>query len=180
MIRLRLKFCRTLASVHEHRLSKIRSCIVPWDLRNRWSNCLELGMNIVSSQIYREGNSCADKLVNHGHSVVDSMRWDSLPSVLRDGFLHDKMGLPCYLVDILEGLGLVSCLEKSLTVADESWVMDSGCSYHMCSKKEYFETLELVEGEVVHLADGNTCKVQGMCSICLTMFDNCEFLLHDV
>ncbi|MCI64392.1 hypothetical protein A2U01_0085650, partial [Trifolium medium] len=36
--------------------------------------------------------------------------------------------------------------------------MDSGCSYHMCSKNEYFGTLELVEGGVVHLGDGKACK----------------------
>ena len=29
--------------------------------------------------------------------------------------------------------------------------MNFGCSYHMWSKNEYFETLELVEGGVVHL-----------------------------
>ncbi|PNX87220.1 ribonuclease H [Trifolium pratense] len=38
------------------------SSIVPWDLRNRWSNCLALGLNIVSSHIFREGNGCLDKL----------------------------------------------------------------------------------------------------------------------
>ena len=40
--------------------------------------------------------------------------------------------------------------------------MDFGCSYHMCLKNEYFEFLELVEGEVVHLGDGKTCKDQGL------------------
>ncbi|MCI85829.1 hypothetical protein A2U01_0107108, partial [Trifolium medium] len=36
------------------------------------------------------------------------------------------------------------------------WVMDFGCSYHVCLKKEYFETLELVEGGVVNLEEGKT------------------------
>ncbi|MCI86957.1 hypothetical protein A2U01_0108238, partial [Trifolium medium] len=46
--------------------------------------------------------------------------------------------------------------------ANVSWesveyrVMDFGCSYHMCLKKEYPEALELVEGGVVHLGDGKT------------------------
>ncbi|MCH95723.1 hypothetical protein A2U01_0016704 [Trifolium medium] len=39
----------------------------------------------------------------------------------------------------------------------------------MCSKEEYFEALELIEGEVVHLGDGKAGKVQGLG----------EFLLHD-
>ncbi|MCI71151.1 hypothetical protein A2U01_0092414, partial [Trifolium medium] len=54
--------------------------------------------------------------------------------------------------------------------------MDFGCSYHMCSMKEYFETVELVEGGVVHLGNGKACKVQRMGSVCLTTFANCGFL----
>jgi hypothetical protein len=50
----------------------------------------------------------------------------------------------------------------------------------MCSKYEYFETIKLVEGGIVHLGDGKACEVQGMGSVCLTRFDNCELLLHDV
>ncbi|MCH82500.1 putative Ty-1 copia retrotransposon protein [Trifolium medium] len=50
----------------------------------------------------------------------------------------------------------------------------------MCSKKDYFETLELIEGGDVHLGDRKACKFQGMSSVHLMMFDNSEFLLHDV
>ncbi|MCI88860.1 hypothetical protein A2U01_0110148, partial [Trifolium medium] len=45
--------------------------------------------------------------------------------------------------------------------------MDFGGSYHMRLKKEYFETLEQVEGSMYG-------------SVCLRKFDNREFLLHDV
>jgi hypothetical protein len=58
--------------------------------------------------------------------------------------------------------------------------VDFGSSDYMCLKKEYRENLELVEGGVVHLGDEKTCKIQGMGSICLTMFDNREFFLHDM
>ncbi|MCI56292.1 hypothetical protein A2U01_0077543, partial [Trifolium medium] len=56
--------------------------------------------------------------------------------------------------------------------SEERWVMDSECFYHVCSKKDYFETLELVEDGVVHLGDEKACKVQDMSSVCPTMFDN--------
>jgi hypothetical protein len=49
------------------------------------------------------------------------------------------------------------------------------CPYTCVPKKEYFETLELVEGADVHLGKGKACQVQGF-----TMFDNREFLLHDI
>jgi ribonuclease HI len=70
--------------------------VVPWDLRNRWKNCLLLGINLVSSHIFREGNSCADKLANHGHTIIDFTWWDSLPQFLRGAFMNDKLGFPCY------------------------------------------------------------------------------------
>jgi hypothetical protein len=58
-----------------------------------------LGLNIVHTHIFREGNICADKLVSHGHFIADSTWWDSIPSFLYDSFLHDKLGLPCYRFD---------------------------------------------------------------------------------
>src|SRR6266487_7107213 len=37
--------------------------LVPWRLRNRWLNCVELtkNMRFIISHIFREGNRCADK-----------------------------------------------------------------------------------------------------------------------
>jgi len=61
-----------------------------------------------------------------------------------------------------------------------SWVLDSGCSYHMCPRKEYFETLALKEGGVVRLGNNKMCKVQGMSTIRLKMFDGREFRLKGV
>ncbi|GAU50560.1 hypothetical protein TSUD_180300 [Trifolium subterraneum] len=68
---------------------------VPWDLRNMWLNCRSFLITIRWSHIYREGNSCADKLANLGHSFAQFKWWDSLPLELQDDFLRDKLGLPC-------------------------------------------------------------------------------------
>jgi ribonuclease HI len=73
--------------------------VVPWDLRNRWSNCFSLHLNLRWSHIYREGNACADKLANLGHSFVDLKWWNSMPLELRDTTLHDSLGLPSYRFD---------------------------------------------------------------------------------
>jgi ribonuclease HI len=73
--------------------------VVPWDLRNRWSNCFSLHLNLRWSHIYREGNACADKLANLGHSFVDLKWWNSMPLELRDATLHDSLGLPSYRFD---------------------------------------------------------------------------------
>ncbi|GAU31973.1 hypothetical protein TSUD_359180 [Trifolium subterraneum] len=70
--------------------------VVPWNLRNRWSNCLHLGPTLKWSHIFREGNACADKLASLGHACPQLRWWSSIPSTLRDEFLHDKLGLPQY------------------------------------------------------------------------------------
>jgi len=63
---------------------------------------------------------------------------------------------------------------------EKDWVLDSGCSYHICLRKEYFERLELKEGGVVFLGNNKACKIQGMGIIRLKMFDDRDFLLKDV
>jgi len=63
---------------------------------------------------------------------------------------------------------------------EKGWVLDSGCSYHICPRKEYFETLELKEGGVVCLGNNKACRIQGMGTIHLKMFDDRDFLLKNV
>ena len=70
---------------------------------------------------------------------------------------------------------VVSSLET-----EDSWVIDSGCSYHMCPRIEYFETLKMVQGGVVRLGDNKACKVHGIGTVRLKMFDDRELLIHNV
>ncbi|MCI00496.1 RNA-directed DNA polymerase (Reverse transcriptase), partial [Trifolium medium] len=64
-----------------------------------FDNCFSRGLTIVHSHIFREGNTCANRFANHCHEVENSEWWDTLPLFLRDQFLYDKMGLPCYRID---------------------------------------------------------------------------------
>lgn len=48
------------------------------------------------------------------------------------------------------------------------------------SKKEYFETLKLEQGGIVLLGENKACKVHGIGMIKLKMFDDHEFLLHNM
>ena len=56
-------------------LTFISISIVPWQLRQRWNQCLLLtqSMNFVVTHIYREGNHCADKLANLGLSSTETV-----------------------------------------------------------------------------------------------------------
>jgi len=79
-----------------------------------------------------------------------------------------------------DGNESAGALEVTSWESEKTWVLDSGCSYHMFFRKEYFETLDLKEGGVVRLENNKACKVQYMCTVRLNMFDIHEFLLRDV
>ena len=59
----------------------------------------------------------------------------------------------------------------ALTISDHSpkdnWVIDSGCSYHMTSRKDWFSEFKEVTGGQVLLADDRAVSVQGIGTILL-------------
>lgn len=72
--------------------------IVPWKLRNRWKNCKILAskMNFIISHVYREGNTCVDKLANFGVDNHGFNWWYLPPSFIRQEFSINKLGMPKY------------------------------------------------------------------------------------
>jgi ribonuclease HI len=60
--------------------------IVPWNLQNRWHNCFSCQMQLLFSHVYREGNSCADKLAAHGHVITGFLWWDVIPPFIYHDF----------------------------------------------------------------------------------------------
>lgn len=72
--------------------------VVPWGLRNRWENCLKLtyNMRFCASHIYREGNTCADKLANFGLSLssLDLFWFDSIPAFVSEEYNRNRLGMP--------------------------------------------------------------------------------------
>jgi hypothetical protein len=51
---------------------------------------------VISSHIFWEGNSCADLLANHGHSIQGVWRTTSLLDFIRAPFFSDRYDLPKY------------------------------------------------------------------------------------
>jgi len=76
------------------------SLLVPIMLRNRWHNARNLGIHVISSHIYREGNCCADKLAALGHSMVGEVWLDTLPDALKIDFFRDRCGINAGLLTI--------------------------------------------------------------------------------
>jgi hypothetical protein len=54
--------------------------LLPWVLRNRWSNCLSLGLNLQWSHIYRERKTLVRK--NHFPWAMVRRIWGSGASCL--------------------------------------------------------------------------------------------------
>ncbi|KAG5545722.1 hypothetical protein RHGRI_018016 [Rhododendron griersonianum] len=57
-----------------------------------------------------------------------------------------------------------------LTVTSEGiknfdWIMDSGCSFHMCSNRKYFYSYETCDGSTIRMANNTVNKVVGMGSV---------------
>jgi len=70
--------------------------LVPIMLRNRWHNARQLGIQVISSHIFREGNCCANKLANMGHDITSAVWIDTLPTSVGLDFFRDRCGLPNY------------------------------------------------------------------------------------
>jgi len=69
------------------------ACMIPWSLRNRWTNCLVLSkeMNFMVSHIFREGNGCADSLANFGLSCTKFVWWNFPPSCISDEVVRNML-----------------------------------------------------------------------------------------
>ena len=53
----------------------------------------------------------------------------------------------------------------------DEWILDSGCSFHMCPQKDFFITFEKVDGGRVLLGNNLTCKVAGIGSVSIKALD---------
>ncbi|KAH9680700.1 hypothetical protein KPL71_026653 [Citrus sinensis] len=60
------------------------------------------------------------------------------------------------------------------------WILDSGCSFHMCPQKDFFVTFEKVDGGRVLLGNNLACKVAGIGSVSIKMHDDRVISLEQV
>lgn len=62
----------------------------------------------------------------------------------------------------------------------DEWVLDYGCSFHICPNKHLFKTFERVDGGKVLLGNNLAYKVAGIRTIGITMNDGVERDLQHV
>ena len=76
------------------------------------------------------------------------------------------------------------CEDLVLTVSTgrsgDAWVLDSACSYHMIPKRDWFTTYQSISGGEVLMGNNMTCKVVGIGTVRIRMYDGVVRTLSDV
>ncbi|KAG8489132.1 hypothetical protein CXB51_017197 [Gossypium anomalum] len=62
----------------------------------------------------------------------------------------------------------------------EEWILDSGCTFHMSSNRDWFTTYETVSEGVVLMGNNASCKIAGVGTIKVEMYDGVVRTLSDV
>ncbi|KAK5832860.1 hypothetical protein PVK06_016665 [Gossypium arboreum] len=73
---------------------------------------------------------------------------------------------------------LVSTSDNTKLMSE--WVLDSGCSFHMCPNREWFSTYSSVEGGVVRMGNDSSSKVIGIGTVKIRIHDGTIRTLSDV
>ncbi|KAI9162073.1 hypothetical protein LWI28_023521 [Acer negundo] len=68
----------------------------------------------------------------------------------------------------------------STSYASDAWILDSGCSFHMCANRDWFDTYESQSGGEILMGNNATCKVIGIGTIKIKMFDGIVKTLSSV
>ncbi|KAK3038197.1 hypothetical protein RJ639_030304 [Escallonia herrerae] len=65
----------------------------------------------------------------------------------------------------------VDVLSVTISSSDGGWILDTGCSYHMCPNRDWFATYRSFDGGKVLMGNDVACKVVGISSIRIRMHD---------
>ncbi|KAG8499215.1 hypothetical protein CXB51_005647 [Gossypium anomalum] len=55
-----------------------------------------------------------------------------------------------------------SLVGMAMACHTDEWILDSGCTYHLCPNKDRFSSLKELEGGVVFMGNDNACKTMGV------------------
>ncbi|KAG8480835.1 hypothetical protein CXB51_025306 [Gossypium anomalum] len=80
--------------------------------------------------------------------------------------------------DYSDGELLVASVNDSKV--SEEWILDSGCTFHMSPNRDWFTTYETVSEGVVLMGNNASCKIAGVGTIKVKMFDGVVRTLSDV
>ena len=62
----------------------------------------------------------------------------------------------------------------------EEWILDSGCTFHMCPNQDWFSTYETVSRCAILMGNNVSCRIAGIGTVRIKMFDGVVRTLGDV
>ncbi|KAG8482488.1 hypothetical protein CXB51_024221 [Gossypium anomalum] len=80
--------------------------------------------------------------------------------------------------DYSDGELLVASVNDSKV--SEEWILDSGCTFHMSPNRDWLTTYETVSEGVILMGNNASCKITGVGTIKVKMFDGVVRTLSDV
>ncbi|KAG8478631.1 hypothetical protein CXB51_028491 [Gossypium anomalum] len=80
--------------------------------------------------------------------------------------------------DYSDGELLVASVNDSKV--SEEWILDSGCTFHMSPNRDWFTTYETVSEGVVLMGNNASCKIAGVGTIKVKMFDGVVRTFSDI
>ena len=83
-------------------------------------------------------------------------------------------------VAIDENVGNIFSAIDDRTRSKNEWILDSGCSYHMCPNRDLFSTYESCNGGIVLMGNNAACDVVGRGTIRIKMHDGIVRTLTNV
>lgn len=111
-----------------------------------------------------------------GHIIKDCFK--KISDMKDKNYHEDSTALICKNDPDIQGVVLVNTTKRD----PKEWVLDSGCTFHMCPNKEYFsEFVELSEGQI-QMGNDMSCLIKGIGKIKLSMnnyileLDNCRYV----
>ncbi|KAL8160958.1 hypothetical protein V2J09_012447 [Rumex salicifolius] len=114
-----------------------------------------------------------------GHDVSECFKLKNKKESQKQGQSSDQGGQSSHSVN--------SCTDGDLLLVDHDsqdtkteWIIDSGCTFHMCPHKNWFQTYEPVHGSHVLLGDNTPCPVLGKGTIKTRTQDGVERTLSEV
>ncbi|KAG8502473.1 hypothetical protein CXB51_000399 [Gossypium anomalum] len=72
-----------------------------------------------------------------------------------------------------------SLVGMAMACHTDEWILDSGCTYHMCPNKDWFSSLKELEGGVVLMGNDSACKTMGVGTVQLKNHDGSIQVLTD-
>ncbi|KAK5773311.1 hypothetical protein PVK06_049617 [Gossypium arboreum] len=73
-----------------------------------------------------------------------------------------------------------SLVGMAMACQTDEWILDSGCTYHMCPNKDWFSSPKELEGGIVLMGNDSACKTMGVGTVQFKNHDGSIQVLTDV